>query len=324
MKVLFAASENAWEGVLGAIRKRLPDHQFDPSGGFRVESLAGYDVLIPTMAEITAELLDTADRLQLIQQCGAGVERIDLAAARERNIPVANVPSDVSGNADSVAELGIYLMIGLARDAKGMAKSLAEGRIGTPMGRALSGRTVGLVGVGGIGRALIPRLRAFHMNVIGLKRRNPKQAEKELGLPWVGGPDDLPELCKRSDFVVLCLPQTPETVGFMDGKAISAMKSSAFLVNLSRGGVVDRKALADALRVGSIAGAGLDVFWEEPPHPTDPIFQFNVIATPHVAGATDISARGIMEGVVDNLQRLAAGSAPINIVNDVAPGGGRR
>lgn len=318
MKVLFAASENAWEGVLGAIRKRLPNHQFEATGGFRVDSLAGYDVLIPTMAEITPELLDTADRLRLIQQCGAGVERIDLAAARERNIPVANVPSDVSGNADSVAELGIYLMIGLARDAKGMAKSLAEGRIGTPMGRALSGRTVGLVGLGGIGRALIPRLRAFYLNIIGLKQHNPEQAAKELGLSWVGGPDDLPELCKRSDFVILCLPQTPETVGFMDGKAISAMKSSAFLVNLSRGGVVDREALVDALRVGAIAGAGLDVFWEEPPDPSDPIFQFNVIATPHIAGATDISARGIMEGVVNNLQRLASGSAPINIVNGVA------
>lgn len=318
MKVLFAASENAWEGVLGAIRKRLPDHQFDASGGFRVDNLAGYDVLIPTMADITPELLDTADRLRLIQQCGAGVERIDLAAARERNIPVANVSSDVSGNADSVAELGIYLMIGLARDAKGMAKSLAEGRIGTPMGRALSGRTVGLVGLGGIGRALIPRLRAFYMNIIGLKQRNPEPAAKELGLSWVGDPDDLPELCKRSDFVILCLPQTPETVGFMDGKAISAMKSSAFLINLSRGGVVDREALVDALRVGAIAGAGLDVFWEEPPDPSDPIFQFNVIATPHIAGATDISARGIMEGVVNNLQRLADGNAPINIVNGVA------
>ncbi len=318
MKVLFAASENAWEGVLGAIRKRLPDHQFEATGGFRVDNLAGYDVLIPTMAEITPELLDAADRLRLIQQCGAGVERIDLAAARERNIPVANVPSDVSGNADSVAELGIYLMIGLARDAKGMAKSLAEGRIGTPMGRALSGRTVGLVGLGGIGRALIPRLRAFYMNVIGLKQHNPEQAAQELGLSWVGGPDDLAELCERSDFVVLCLPQTPETVGFMDGKAISAMKSSAFLVNLSRGGVVDREALVDALRVGAIAGAGLDVFWEEPPDPTDPIFQFNVIATPHIAGATDLSARGIMEGVVDNLRRLAAGNAPINIMNGVA------
>jgi phosphoglycerate dehydrogenase-like enzyme len=96
------------------------------------------------------------------------------------------------------------------------------------------------------------------------------------------------------------------------------MKSSAFLVNLSRGGVVDREALVDALRVGAIAGAGLDVFWEEPPDPSDPIFQFNVIATPHIAGATDISARGIMEGVVNNLQRLADGNAPINIVNGVA------
>lgn len=321
MKVLFAASENAWEGVLGAIRERLPDHQFDASGGFRVESLAGYDALIPTMADITPKLLDTADRLQLIQQCGAGVERIDLEAARERNIPVANVPSDVSGNADSVAELGIYLMIGLARNAKNMDKSLAEGRIGTPMGRALSGRTVGLVGLGGIGQALIQRLRAFSVHIIGLKRHNPDQAARELGLSWVGGPDDLPELCRRSDFVVLCLPQTAETTGFLDRAAISAMKPASFVVNLSRGGVIDKEALLDALRAGTIAGAGLDVFWEEPPDPADPLFQFNVIATPHIAGATDLSARGIMEGVVRNLERLAEGRSPLNIVNGVVPGG---
>lgn len=320
MKILFAASENAWEGFLDAIRKRLPDHRLDATGGFHVESVAGYDVLIPTMTEIPPEILDTADRLRLIQQCGAGVERIDLAAARERNIPVANVPSDVSGNADSVAELGIYLMIGLARDFRGMARSLAEGRIGTPMGRALAGCTVGLIGLGGIGRALIHRLRAFYVNVIGLKRRNPERAARELGLSWAGGPDDLPELCRRSDFVVLCLPQTPETVGLMDRTAFRAMKPDGFVINLSRGGVIDRDALVDALREGRIAGAGLDVYWEEPPDPSDPIFDFNVLATPHVAGATDISGRGIMEGVVGNLRRLAAGQPPVNVVNGVTPG----
>ena len=312
MKILYAAPEKAWGGFLGMIRKELPDFQFDVTGRFGIDTLQGYDVLIPTMCPITEEILATADRLQLIQQCGAGLEGVDQHAARKRNIWVANVPTDVSGNADSVAELGIFMMIGLARNLRGMAGSLKNRKMGEPQGMALRGRTVGLIGLGGIGQALVRRLRSFDVRIIAIKQHEPEKARQMLDLEWVGGPSDIEILLKQSDFVVLCLPVTPATQNLIDTPALQAMQPSAFLINLSRGGLIDREALLAALADSTIAGAGLDVFWQEPPDPGDPIFEYNVIATPHIAGSTDVSMQGIVRGVAENLRRIHQGLMPLN------------
>ncbi len=313
MKILFAAPENAWGGFLGLIRAELPEHHFEATGRFGVDTLKGFDVLIPTMCPVSQELLETGDQLRLIQQCGSGLEMVDLEAAKRCNIQVANVPTAISGNADSVAELGIYMIIGLSRDVRGMSASLAEQRMGQPQGRALSGRTVGLIGLGGIGRALVKRLKAFDVHLIGLKRSDPEAAMKELGMDWVGGIENLKELLSRSDFVILCLPLTPESRNLIGRNAFSSMKKGAFLINLSRGGLVDRDALEDALASGKIAGAGLDVFWEEPPDPNDPIFSYNVMATPHIAGSTDVSMRGIVKIVAENIRRLEQNLKPLHL-----------
>ena len=304
MKILFAAPETAFGGFFGLIRNELPRHEFEATGHFGIDSLRGIDVLIPTMCPVTREILEGSDCLRLVQQCGAGLEGVDLAAAGDLGIPVANVPTDISGNADSVAELGIYLMIGLARDARAMARCLARKKMGEPMGKALSGRTVGLVGLGGIGRALIRRLRPFDVRLIGIKRHDPGRAMKELGLDWAGRPEDLGVLLGRSDFVILCLPLGPDSRHLMNRRAFSLMKPTAFLINLSRGGLVDRDALEEALASGRIAGAGLDVFWDEPPDPDDPVFRYNVLATPHIAGSTDVSMRGIVKVVRENILRV--------------------
>jgi phosphoglycerate dehydrogenase-like enzyme len=311
MKVLFAAAENAWGGFLGLIRAELPQHDFEATGRFGMDSLKGIDVLIPTMSQITRSLIEQGDRLRLIQQCGSGIEGVDLQAARDYNIWVANVPTDVSGNADSVAELGIYMMIGLARDPRGMARSLANRKMGEPPGRALDGQIVGLVGLGGIGKALAKRLKPFGVRLIGLKRHNSQAARRDLGLEWVGEPQDFHRLLARSDYVVLCLPLTSETTRLMDRDAFSSMKSGAFLINLSRGGLVDRDALEAALASGRIGGAGLDVFWEEPPDPGDPIFNYNVVATPHIAGSTNVSMQGIVKVVAENIRRVEEDMAPL-------------
>ena len=311
MRILFAAHENSWGGFFGLIRSELPQYHFEATGRFGVDTLEGYDVLIPTMCPVTREMLENSDRLRLIQQCGSGLEAVDLQAAQDRKIWVANVPTDISGNADSVAELGIFLMIGLSRDVRGMAKSLADGRMGVPPGRALSGKTVGLVGLGGIGRALARRLQPFNVRLIGIKRDNPGKAKKELGLDWVGRPADLAELLRRSDFVVLCLSVTAETRHLMNSDAFSHMQRDAFVINLARGGLVDRDALEQALATGRIAGAGLDVFWEEPPDPNDPIFNYNVLATPHVGGSTDVSLQGIVRTVAENIRRTENNQEPL-------------
>ena len=312
MNILFAASENAWGGFLGIIREQLPEHRFVASGSFAIDSLADVDILIPTMCPVTRQTLSDANRLQLIQQCGSGLEGVDVAAASEKGIPVANVPTATSGNADSVAELGIYLMIGLHRDVPAMSRSLRQGSMGQPQGRALDGRTMGIVGLGGIGQALIRRLKGFGVRIIGLKNHAPEAARKALGLDWTGGAHQLPELLGRSDVVFLCLPATPASQGMMNRKTLAMMKPGAFLINLSRGSLVDRDALEWALSSGAIAGAGLDVFWQEPPDPDDPIFDLNVLATPHVAGSTDRSMQGIVTGVIENIRRIEAGHMPLN------------
>ena len=307
MKILFAAQEDAWGGFLHLLRKKFPQHDFVASGRFGFDTLKGFDVLIPTMAAVKREHLDEADSLRLIQQCGAGLENVDLQAAKELVIKVANVPTDISGNADSVAELGIYLMVGLARRFREMAQSMASRQMGTPKGRAVKGKTVGIIGLGGIGRALIKRLKAFDVRLIGIKQSEPEKAAAELGLGWAGTPDKLDELLEQSDFVVLCLPATDRSRNMIDRKAFAAMKRHSFLINLGRGGLVDREALMDALSSGQIAGAGLDVFWEEPPDPLDPIFSYNVLTTPHIAGSTDISTDGIVTVMSENFRRLEAG-----------------
>ncbi len=311
MKILFAAQENAWGGFLGMLQEEIPEHQCEATGGFHVPSLRGVDVLIPTMCRVDEGLLAQNDRLRLIQQCGSGLEGVDINAARVRNIWVANVPTNVSGNADSVAELGIYFMIGLSRNVWQMAKSFKEQRMGVPQGRALYNQTVGIIGLGGIGRALCKRLQPFGARIIGIKQHDPEKAKKELNLEWVGRSEDLNKLLEMSDYVILALPMTNENYNFIDHAAFLAMKKGAFLINLARGGLIDRKALEDALATGKIAGAGLDVFWNEPPDPNDPIFRYNIMVTPHIAGCTGASVRGNVKAVAENIRRVATGRLPL-------------
>ena len=130
-------------------------------------------------------------------------------------------------------------------------------------------------------------------------------------MEWVGGADELKVLLRKSDFVVLCLPVTAESKDLMNSATIACMKSGAFLINLSRGGLVDPDALRNALASGQIAGAGLDVFWEEPPDPDHPIFLYNVLATPHIAGSTDVSMRGIVKVVAENIRRVEKNMKPL-------------
>jgi phosphoglycerate dehydrogenase-like enzyme len=315
MKILFAAPENAWGGFLELIRKELPQHQFEAAGEFKPGDLHGFDVLIPTMAPIDDDALKSADQLKLIQQCGAGLDKVDIKAAKNRDIWVANVPSDISGNADSVAELGIYFMIGLSRNFKGMAESIKGRKSGEPKGKAIAGKTVGLLGLGGISKSLIHRLKAFGVEIISIKRSNQEEAARKLGLKWVGKPEDLEYLLQRSDYVILCLPLTPQSENMINESTLAMMKEGSYLINLSRGGLIDHNALREALATGHIAGAGLDVFWEEPPDPNDAIFNYNLMATPHIGGSTDNSIAGIVKGVAENLRRLEKGETLLHTKN---------
>lgn len=307
MRVLFAAPEQAWGNMLIKFRTLLPEIEFVAAGNYQTTSLAGFDVVIPTMTKLDSTLLHTGDKLKLVQQAGAGLECVDLAAARRLGIAVANVPSDHSGNADSVAELAIGMMIALARNIRAIPTALKTLQLGHPFGLGLRGKTVGLVGLGGIGKALARRLLAFDMRLIGIKQHAEVDFARTHGFEWIGTLNDLPLLLAQADFVVLSLPDTKATNGIINTENLARMQSGSFLINVGRGGLIDKDALLQALASDHLAGAGLDVFWQEPPDPNDPLFSYNVLATPHIGGVTDISLAGNVQGVCNNLRRLARG-----------------
>ncbi len=275
------------------------------------------EVLVPAMARVDGELLDRIRGLRLVQQWGAGLEGVDVAAATERGIAVANVPAAETGNAESVAEWCVMAAIAVSRRLPELEDGIRAGAVwGGPLGRALVGRTAGIVGLGGIGQALARRLSAFGMRLVAVTRRPDAERAARLGLAFLGGPGDLPALLRQSDFVFLCVPVDDTTRGLVDAKALELLPDGACIVNPGRGGLLSEDALRRALETGRLAGAALDVFAREPLDPSSPLLaRRDVVATPHIAGATDVSYRGIAGGVAENLRRLRSGEALRNCVN---------
>jgi phosphoglycerate dehydrogenase-like enzyme len=238
---------------------------------------------------------------------------VDVDAASRHGIYVANVPSGETANADSVAELAILLMLALARRWPRAQENLQARRVGAPVGTTLMGKTVTVVGFGGIGRALAKRLRPFGVRILAVSRRGsstkPDEADRHVAV------SALPEALREADFVVVATPLTDETRGLIGRDALACVKRDAFLINVARGPVVDREALLAALTSEKLAGAGLDVFWEEPPDPADPLFSLNVVATPHIGGATELSLQQITRKVAGNIDRLRRGEVLRNCVN---------
>jgi phosphoglycerate dehydrogenase-like enzyme len=244
------------------------------------------------MGRITEAVIAAAPRLKVIVQFGSGLEGVDAEAAAARGIPVRNV---AGVNAQAVAELALFLMLALARRLKHHPRSFAARVVGDPPGTELAGKTLGLIGLGATARALARIARGLGMEVIAV-RRQPKTDDPDAS--WVGRPEDLDTLLARADFVSLHVPASAETRGMIDAARLQRMKASAFLVNVGRGELVERSALMDALASKLIAGAGLDVYWEEPPDPADPLFAMdNVVTTPHVGGLTIESLSRVADGV---------------------------
>jgi phosphoglycerate dehydrogenase-like enzyme len=296
----------------------LPNAQFDQ---IEVATLSAKghkaDVMLPAMSRIDGALMDRIDGLRLIQQWGAGLEGVDIAAATERKIAVANVPTPGTGNAESVAEWCVMAAIALSRRLPLAQETIRTGGTwGTPLGRALIGRTAGIVGLGGIGQALAARLRPFGMRLIGLQRRPEPALAERLGMEWVDGPERLAELLRRSDYLFLCVPLTEQTRHLIDEAALAMLPPKACIINAARGGLLSTQAMLRALAEGRLIGAGLDVFEQEPLDPASPLLgRADVIATSHIAGVTDVSYRGIARGVVANIVRILAGQPPFNCVN---------
>jgi len=276
-------------------------------GGPSPEELAagarGAEGLLCLLTErVDAALLAGCPRLRAISSVSVGVDHVDLAAATERGIPVGFTPGVLT---ETTAELTFALLLAAARRVAEGDRWVRRGGW-TPelrwepdllLGRDLHGATLGVVGLGPIGRAVARRARAFGMRVLGWSRRR-RPPERVGGAEWV----ELDDLLRGSDFVSLHVALSPETRHLIDAPALARMKRGAVLVNTARGPVVDEAALVEALRRGPLAAAGLDVFEEEPLHPASPLLELeNVVLTPHV-GSASIATRSRMASVaVENL-----------------------
>ena len=299
--------------IMAILQRELPEDQILCCAPEKVvEASREADVLIPTVSPVTADAIGSP-RLKLVQQYGAGLDTVDIPAATQRGVYVANVPSAGTGNAESVAELSLLFMLALARRYPQAQEALQQRKLGTPFGAALKGRTAAIIGFGGIGQELAKRLRGFEMKVLAVSKRGPK--EGDVPVDFHGTLDSLHTVLQQADFVIVAPPLNDETRGMIGQAEYACMKPSAFIVNVARGPVLDYDATVAALKDKRIAGAGLDVFWQEPFDPTDQIFSYNVIATPHVGGATDLSLQGIAKKVAENINRIRRGEMPVNCVN---------
>ncbi len=308
---------NNWGGLLEELQSRLPELRVGVLPRHELKHHPEIRVLIPGIAKITDELLSSLPNLQLIHQAGVGLDAVDVDSATRRGIWVANVPSYGTGNAESVAEIALLHMLLLSRRIYEAQREMAEGNWGNPLGSALIGKTVGIYGVGGLGLALAERLHPFGVRLIGIKRTPDPALAKQYRFDWIKGTDYRELLLKESDFVVITATAN-ETVEHPFQKAdFQQMKNSAYLINVARGVWVNEKDLLEALERKEIAGAGLDVLYEEPPASPQKWLKspLNLVVTPHIGGRTAQSFTGISEVVAQNIRRVWEHLPPITAAN---------
>lgn len=277
--------------------------------------IAPYDALFHFFARVTRESLAESDRLALIARHGVGLDMVDLDACTDRGVAVTITPD---GLRRPMASAAVALILALAhrlveRNSALHAGRWHEGRFGV-IGTGLTGRTLGVVGFGNIGREVVRLLRPWEMRVlVTTPRLEPEEAARE-GVERV----ELDDLLREADVVVLAVPLKQETRHLLDARRLGLLKPTAFLVNVARGAVVDQRALAEALREKRLAGAGLDVFDPEPLPPADPLLGLpNVVGAPHSAGYTDELFHGCVESACAAILAVARGDVPEHVANPV-------
>ena len=243
--------------------------------------LPGIDGYIAGLDCIDANALSAADQLKVIARYGVGVDNVDLVAAREKGIIVTNTPG---ANSVSVAELALGLMLAVARNIPEAVEAVQQGKWPRYSGVSLEGKTIGILGLGAIGKQLARRLSGFDCKILAFDPFTDTAFAKNNHIELA----TLEEVIRQADFVSLHLPLLPETRGIVNDTFLSKMKKGSFLINTSRGEVVDEDALLRALQRGHLKGAGLDAFTIEPPDPKNPLLALSqVIATPHLGAQTD-------------------------------------
>ena len=280
-----------------------------------IEMIKGQDALLcPLSDKIDKDIIDAGDNLKIIANYGAGFDNIDIDYAREKGMVVTNAPAPAS--AVSTAELAFGLMLAAARRLVSGDKVTRAGefygwRPTFYLGSQLKGKTLGIIGLGNIGKNLAKRARAFEMKVIYYSRTRKEDFEKEFGLEYM----DKDEVIKSSDFLSLHTAYVPELNHMISKKELEIMKKSAILINASRGPVVDEEALANALIENVIAGAALDVYEFEPKVNEKLMDLDKVILSPHLGNATFEARLEMGENAKDNLIAFKEGKSPKNKVN---------
>jgi glyoxylate reductase len=263
---------------------------------------------------VSRELMAKAPRLRVVGNCAVGFDNVDVTAATELGIQVCNTPNVLT---EATADLTWALLLATARripEADRLVRSdgFERWQLGLLLGKAVHGRTLGIVGLGRIGSAVARRATGFDMRIVyAQRRRAPEELERALGAEFV----EKRTLLSQADFVSLHLPLTPDTRHFLDRNALALMKPDAVLVNTARGALVDEAALVDALGSGRLRAAGLDVFEREPElHPGLAALP-NVVLAPHIGSATAETRSLMAESVARDVLRVLDGVPPENPVN---------
>ena len=281
-----------------------------------LEKIADADIIVVNMVKMTDSLLSKLKHCRLLIRHGIGYDNVDVPACTRQGIQFAYQPDYCK---EDVAEHAIALIFACARKVVRSRKTLdassARGQWDFsglfPIYR-LDGKTLGIIGVGRIGSRVYRKLRTFGFRIIGNDPYLSDERRTELGMKFV----DQETLLRTSDFVTLHTPLTDETRHLINGRTLGLMKPTAYLINTSRGPMVDAEALASALRDERIAGAAIDVFDQEPPPPSHPLFPLaNAILTPHLGWASDEAGWEIRKSIVDDILAAAAGRPARCVVN---------
>jgi phosphoglycerate dehydrogenase-like enzyme len=303
--VLHYRAGAAFRALLDASADRLTVAVVEPGDAAALaRKMADAEVLLHVLTPVTADVMDLAPRLRLIQKIGVGLDTIDLAAAHARGIAVANMPGT---NTAAVAEMTLALIFACLRRTVALSEGTRAGRgwslpVETLDGLGeIGGRTVGLIGYGAVPQRHTPVLRELGATPVAWSRSSRGDGVQLMPL------DDL---LARADIVSLHVPATPDTRHLLDARRIGLICPGGILINTARGALVDEPALLEALTTGRLAAAGLDVFAEEPAR-ANPLFALpNVVAAPHVAWLTQETLARSMVVVLENVRRLAA-DAPL-------------
>ncbi|WML56050.1 D-glycerate dehydrogenase [Neobacillus sp. PS2-9] len=311
------------------VTRRLPEEMIDKlSSHFEVtmweeeEIPVPREVLLKEVEEVDGliclltdsideEVLTKAQHLKVISSCSVGYNHIDVQAAAKRGIVVTNTPGVLT---ETTADLTFTLLMTTARRVVEASDFLRSGEWGAwslmqLTGQDVYGATLGIIGFGRIGEALVKRAKGFDMNVLYHSRTRKREKEEELGIHYA----ELGDLLQQSDFVCLLLPYSPEVHHLIGKEELLLMKRTAILINTARGGIVDEDALFQALKAGDIWAAGLDVFEQEPVPVDHPLLSLpNVIMLPHIGSASIQTRMKMARLAVDNLTNVLTGEEPIN------------